>query len=184
MLPWREVARRKRNTRTIVITATVAALSLSLAYWRHGVILDQEVEQLGRNKYLQMELALLKRKVADEIALQSQKVELLDRLNSVAVIKNERRSIRILLNALVRQLPAGIWLKNVKADAGHLLLEGHAQSPTQIAELMKGWARVQGYSHGDLTEVTADTIGDGISTHRFVLTLTPESAIESNGNDE
>jgi len=137
LVPWRE-AERKRKRQEFGV-AFVAALMFAGAIavvvnWQIQSAID---EQQSRNTYLKEEIATLDKQIAEILDLDRRKQALRARIQVIEQLERSRPEIVHVFDQLVRTLPDGVYLTQVKQTERKLQLKGMAQSSTRVASYMR-----------------------------------------------
>lgn len=169
LLPHREAARKRRRQRFIV------SLALSLiagALVAGGLYLAQLAEiatQRSRNDLLRTEIQRLDTQIKDIADLRRQIDVLRARLQAVEGLQADRNLPVHLLQELVHQLPAGVYLTSLRQDGQHLALQGVAQSNERVSELLGHLShRSVWLTQPELVEIVAGQVSLGPREQRRV----------------
>ncbi len=144
LLPWRAERRaaRQREFYAMLGVAAIAgiALSLLLVFYYNGQISGQQ----DRNQFLEAEIAKVKAQNEEIKLLDKQKDRLLARKKVIEELQANRSQMVHLFDSLVRTIPDGIALTNIKQEGEILTLEGRAQSNARVSAYMRnlegsGW---------------------------------------------
>jgi type IV pilus assembly protein PilN len=137
LLPWRE-AERKRKRQEFGVGAVGALMLAMVVYlavnWRMQSAID---EQMGRNQYLNEQIAQLDKQIAEILDLEQQKARLQARIQVIEQLELSRPEIVHVFDQLVRSTPDGIYLTSVKQTERRIELKGIAQSSTRVASYMR-----------------------------------------------
>jgi type IV pilus assembly protein PilN len=144
LLPWREELRdQRRNEFYISMAGAIGAAAFAVFI---GVLIMNGVisQQNGRNQILLEEMKLLDRKIAEIKDLEAKKDRLIARMEIVEQLQKSRPEIVHLFEELVRTLPDGVYLTEVKQSGSALNIAGAAESNTRVSALMRnvdksGW---------------------------------------------
>lgn len=144
LLPWRAERRvqRQREFYVMLAAAAVAGLLLSFLLWFHY---DRQVAgQTERNEFLKAEIAKVQAQNKEIERLDEQKRRLLARKDVIEKLQANRSQMVHLFDSLVRTIPDGVMLGNIKQDGEVLTLEGRAQSNARVSSYMRnletsGW---------------------------------------------
>ena len=132
LLPWRAERRvqRQREFYVMLGAAAVAGLLLSFLLWFHY---DRQVSgQTERNDFLKAEIAKVQAQNKEIERLDEQKRRLLARKEVIEKLQANRSQMVHLFDSLVRTIPDGVMLGNIKQDGEVLTLE-------QVWQLSKLW---------------------------------------------
>ncbi len=144
LLPWRAERRaaRQRDFYAMLGVAAIAgiALSLLLVFYYNGQISGQQ----DRNQFLEGEIAKVKAQNEEIKLLDKQKDRLLARKKVIEELQANRSQMVHLFDSLVRTIPDGVALTNIKQEGEILTLEGRAQSNARVSAYMRnlegsGW---------------------------------------------
>jgi len=144
LLPWRAErrAQRQKEFYAMLGLAAAAGVFLSFAIWFHY---SQQISgQNVRNQYLQAEIAKVEQQIVQIEALDKQKDRLLARKKVIEQLQANRSQMVHLFDSLVRTIPDGVALANIKQEGDILTLEGRSQSNARVSTYMRnlegsGW---------------------------------------------
>jgi type IV pilus assembly protein PilN len=144
LLPWRAERRANRQKEFYGMLGLAAAggLVLSFLIWFHY---SQQISgQNTRNQFLQAEIQKVEGKIKEIEALDKQKDRLLARKKVIEQLQANRSQMVHLFDSLVRTIPDGVALANIKQEGEILTLEGRAQSNARVSNYMRnlegsGW---------------------------------------------
>lgn len=144
LLPWRAERRvqRQREFYVMLGAAAAAGLLLSFLLWFHY---DRQVAgQTARNDFLKAQIAEVQAQNKEIERLDEQKRRLLARKEVIEKLQANRSQMVHLFDSLVRTIPDGVMLGNIKQDGEVLTLEGRAQSNARVSAYMRnletsGW---------------------------------------------
>lgn len=157
LLPHRAAkrAQRKREFNLILLGTLVAAAAI----WYAGKLyLDERIaEQQRRNDLLVAENKKLDGQIDEIKKLKDQTAQLLARKQVVETLQVNRGASVKLLDQLVRQLPDGVYLKQVKQTGTKINLVGFAQSNARVSTLMRNLESSPYLTGAELVEIKAVT---------------------------
>jgi type IV pilus assembly protein PilN len=137
LLPHREQKRQRRKI-AFNIGLGVAAVVGALVVGGWYVVLDgMKTGQMERNALLDAETKKLEEQIKDIANLRGEIEALKARQKAVEDLQADRNSPVHLLNELVRQLPDGIYLTNIKQTGKTVTLTGVAQTNERVSELLR-----------------------------------------------
>ncbi|QKJ66697.1 PilN domain-containing protein [Deefgea piscis] len=160
LLPHREQKRaaRQRQYVSMLIMSFLLAVGVILAGY---MVLSAKVDiQNGRNHFLTEENAKLDREIAEIDKLKTEKQALLDRKKIVERLQSNRTETVHLLDQLTRQVPEGVYLKEVKQTNEQLVLTGYAQSNARVSTLMRNLNDSPVFEQPLLIEVKSASVGN------------------------
>ena len=137
LLPHREQKRQRRKV-AFNIGLGVAAVAGALIVGGWYVVLDgMKNGQMERNALLDAETKKLEEQIKDIANLRAEIEALKARQKAVEDLQTDRNSPVHLLNELVRQMPDGIYLSNIKQTGKTVTLTGVAQTNERVSELLR-----------------------------------------------
>jgi type IV pilus assembly protein PilN len=137
LLPHREQKRQARQRQLITLIVSMAILGLALVALIHGILVKQIEAQESRNKVLKTEIAKLDEQIKEIDRLREQIQSVISRKQVVETLQANRSEAVHLLDQLVRQLPDGIYLRNVRQASAKVTIVGYAQSNARVSTLMR-----------------------------------------------
>ncbi len=137
LLPHREQKRQARQRQFFTLMISLAILGLAVIALVHGILAAQIESQQSRNGLLKGEIAKLDEQIKEIDRLRDQIQAVLARKQVVETLQSNRSEAVHLLDQLVRQLPDGIYLKQVKQVGAKVTVTGYAQSNARVSTLMR-----------------------------------------------
>jgi type IV pilus assembly protein PilN len=118
----------------------------------------QITEQQARNTVLRTENARLDVQIKEVATLQKEISGLRSRQEAVEDLQTERNLPVHLLNEIVKQVPDGVFIKNLKQEGSSVALTGAAQSNERVAEFLRNLSSENPYvTKPELVEIVAGT---------------------------
>ena len=155
LLPHREEARRRRQQQFGVLAAIsfVIGALVAGAVW---LFLDQQVTQQQQNvAYMKGEIAKLDKQIEEIRKIREETASLLAKKQVVEGLQSNRSEPVQLLDQLLRQLPEGVYLKNVKQTGAKVSVSGYAQSNARVSTLMRNLGASPYLENPELVEIKA-----------------------------
>ncbi len=155
LLPWRAERRanRQREFYGMLGLAAATGLVLSFLIWFHY---SQQIGgQNTRNAFLQGEIQKVEGKIKEIEALDRQKDRLLARKKVIEQLQANRSQMVHLFDSLVRTIPDGVALANIKQEGEILTLEGRAQSNARVSNYMRNLESSGWMTNPDLSIIEA-----------------------------
>jgi type IV pilus assembly protein PilN len=173
LLPYR-AERRKAQTRQFAVLAVMTVvLAGAIVGAVHTLFASRIESQVGRNKYLETEIAALDKQIDEIKKLKEQTQALLARKRVVETLQTNRTETVRLLDQMVRQLPDGVHLKAVKQTGEKVNVVGYATSNARVSTLMRNLEASPWLEAPSLIEVKATRLGkDNIILNEFILNVT------------
>ncbi|MDO8770628.1 MAG: PilN domain-containing protein [Burkholderiaceae bacterium] len=158
LLPHREAAKQKRRESFFVSLAASALLGGLVAGLIFVWFQVQITEQQAKNTVLQTENARLDIQIKEVATLQKEISGLRARQEAVEDLQAERNLPIHLLNELVKQVPDGVFIKNMKQEGPLVSLTGAAQSNERVAEFLRNLSNNNPYvTKPELVEIVSGT---------------------------
>lgn len=157
LLPHRELKRKRQQQQFFIALGVVAGLGATVWFATHTYLGGQLEEQNGRNAYLESEIAILDKQIAEIKKVQEQTTALLQRKKIVESLQANRAETVYLLDQLVRQLPDGVYLKGVQQKGNKVSINGFAQSNARVSTFMRNLESSPYLEKPNLVEIHAIT---------------------------
>ena len=158
LLPHREAAKLKRKESFFVSLAASALLGCLLAGLIYVWYQVQITEQQARNTVLRTENSRLDVQIKEVATLQKEISGLRSRQEAVEDLQTERNLPVYLMNEIVKQVPDGVFIKNLKQEGSLVALSGVAQSNERVAEFLRNLSGDNPYvTKPELVEIVAGT---------------------------
>ncbi|MBK7659032.1 MAG: PilN domain-containing protein [Vicinamibacteria bacterium] len=155
LLPHREEKRKRRQQQFGVLAALVAVLGIVVAgaVW---LFLDQQEQQQKANvAYMKGEIDKLDKQIEEIRKIREETASLLAKKQVVEGLQSNRSEPVQLLDQLLRQLPEGIYLKQIKQAGVKVNVVGYAQSNARVSTLMRNLGASPYLENPELVEIKA-----------------------------
>lgn len=167
LLPHREAARKRRRDTfyaTLGVSALMGGLIAGAVFlWYAAQISAQQ----NKNMVLQTEIKRLEGQIKDIATLQEEITALRARQTAVEDLQADRNLPVHLLNELVRQLPDGVYVTNVKQENQVVSIQGMAQSNERVSELLRNLGKNSPWlTKPELVEIVAASVPLGKEQRR------------------
>src|SRR5882672_10406815 len=137
LLPWREQERKVRRREFMVAAggAVIAAVIFTLG----GKLLYSSwtESQNEKNALLKKEIVKLDAQIADIQDLENRKQRLVARMEIIERLQRKRPEIVHLFDEMVKTVPEGVYLTQIKQNGNKLEIHGVAQSSTRVSTFMR-----------------------------------------------
>jgi len=137
LLPWREEQRQEQTRQFATVTILSLLLTGALVFLVHATIANQIDYQKARNKILTDEITTLDDSLKQIATLEDTKEQLLARMDVIQSLQQRRPQIVHLFDDIVRTVPEGLFLTNIKQVAGQLTIQGVAESNGRVSAYMR-----------------------------------------------
>ena len=137
LLPWREQERKVRR-REFMIAAGAAVFAGILFMGGGKLVYSSWIDaQNEKNNLLKKEIVKLDAQIADIQDLENRKQRLVARMEIIERLQRKRPEIVHLFDDLVRTVPEGVYLTQIKQTNRKLEIHGIAQSSTRVSTFMR-----------------------------------------------
>ena len=159
LLTHREAARKHRrdlfNVSMGVAFLVGGLIAGGIFLWFQARISDQQ----SRNQILQSEIKRLEGQIKDIAGLETEIAALRARQQAVEDLQADRNVPVHLMTELVRQLPDGVYVANMRQENQNVTMQGVAQSNERVSELLRNLANnTPWFSRPELVEIVAGTV--------------------------
>lgn len=137
LLPWRAHRRAQRQKQFYAMTGVAALVGAALALGGYTYMNSRIEHQESRNEMLQSEIRVLDRQIARIRTLDSQRQDLIDRIEVIQTLQASRPEAVHLFDQMVRALPEGTFLRELRQEGELIRLVGRAESNARISALMR-----------------------------------------------
>ncbi|HAQ50499.1 MAG TPA: pilus assembly protein PilN [Gammaproteobacteria bacterium] len=137
LLPWRDQLREERKKRLTITIIVAAILAVVMLYLTILFIDDKIKVQAERNQYLTTEIAVLDQKLTNIKRLESEKEQLMTKMNIVHSLQSSRYQVVKILDAFARIVPEGVKLTRMSRKEEQIIIEGIAQSNARVSVFMR-----------------------------------------------
>ena len=173
LLPHREATRKRRRdafNAAIVASVLVGGMLSGAIYVYYQARLDN---QAGRNQALQAAIGVLDKQIKEIATIETEITALRARQKAVEDLQSDRNLQVYLLNELVRQLPDGVYLTDMRQLDQTVTLKGSAQSNERVSELLRNLGNNTPYfAKPQLIEIVTGTVALSPRDQRRVANFT------------
>jgi type IV pilus assembly protein PilN len=184
LLPWRE-DRRQQLTKEFYILlgigGVIAAAIVASIFWIYSQNIDF---QLARNAKINEEIAKVEKEIQEIEELEKKRNNLLARKKVIEELQANRTQMVHLFDELVKTIPNGVFLQNIKQNGNTISLEGYAQSHSRVSAYMRQLENSQWFKIPVNVEyIKAD---DSYDTHeqKFKLMVKLTNPLNKSNEDE
>jgi type IV pilus assembly protein PilN len=137
LLPWRAELRQKRKQEFLVALLGAAMVGAVIVYASKLTMGSWIDNQLVRNNILKTEIAALDKQIEEIKGLENQRARLVARMEVIDQLQRSRPEVVHLFDELVKSVPDGVHLTEVKQTNSRIEVSGQAQSSTRVSTLMR-----------------------------------------------
>jgi type IV pilus assembly protein PilN len=171
LLPWRAERRKQREREFGVIMVGALAVGAAIVLAANWYVGQMQKGQDARNQMLTQEISLLEGKIKEIEALKEKRDKLLQRKEVIETLRASGSGTVRMLDDLVRTIPDGVRLTNIKQAGESLILEGLAQSQARISSYMRNLETSRWLSKPDLQK--SEAAGpDKTARYKFSMMVT------------
>lgn len=180
LLPHREEARKERRQQFISMAVLVAIAGVAVWFVGSTLIGARIDAQNGSNEFLKREVASLDKEIAEIASLKEQTQSLLARKQIIESLQANRTETVTIFNELVKQLPEGVFIKQMRETGNSVIFTGLAQSNARVSQLMRNFDASPIFEKPVLGEIKS-TSYKGRNVGEFTLTVSIERQIANAG---
>lgn len=175
LLPHREQARKERKQQFISL-AVLMLLVGGLVWFVGSTLIGSRIDaQNSSNDFLRREISSLDKEIAEISRLREQTQSLLARKQVIESLQANRSETVTIFNELVKQMPEGVFIKQVKQAGKRVTLTGLAQSNARVSQLMRNLDASPIFEKPALQEIKATSVKDRVAGE-FILAVDIERA--------
>ena len=184
LLPWREQRRKEQQKEFAVLTALCAVAAVVVVFFAHVHVNGLIEHQQARNAYLQNEIRILDRQIAEIRDLEATRQALIDRMNIIQELQASRPVVVRLFDEMVTTLPDGTYLTAIEQRGSNLTIRGRAESNARISAMMRNLEGSLWFGEPTLDVIETREAG-GVRAREFTLRVgqtTPSADDEETGS--
>ncbi|MGH8741294.1 MAG: PilN domain-containing protein, partial [Burkholderiales bacterium] len=160
LLPHRAERRQRARQHFAVLAGLTAALGAVVVGAGYLYIAGLISTQDQRNAFLRSEIAKLDKEIAEIKKLKDEIAALLARKQIIETLQADRAQTVHLLDQLVRQMPEGVYLRQLRQKGLAVSVQGYAQSNARVSTLMRNIESSPWLSSPQLLEIKAAKVGN------------------------
>jgi type IV pilus assembly protein PilN len=170
LLPYREELRAQRKRQTIMLFGFSAVVAAFVAFLIQTALAGRVTNQQSRNQVLDTEIKKLEAQVTEISEIKEKTQALLERKKVVESLQSNRADAVHILDQMLRLLPDGVYLKEIKQAGDRIDIVGYAQSHARVSSLMNALEESRWLEKPSLVEIKATTI-DKTRANEFNLNV-------------
>ena len=159
LLPHREERRKRGRQHFAVLAGLTAALGAAVVGAGYLYVAGLIDTQDQRNAFLKSEIAKLDKEIAEIKKLKDEIAALLARKQIIETLQADRAQTVHLLDQLVRQMPEGVYLRQLRQRGLSISVQGYSQSNARVSTLMRNIESSPWLSDPKLIEIKAAKVG-------------------------
>lgn len=137
LLPWRAEQRQERKKQFFMALGAAAVVGIGIVYLSKLTVEGWVTNQRSRNTILTTEIAELDKQIEEIKGLENQRERLIARMKVIGELQRSRPEVVHLFDEIVKAIPEGVHLTEVKQTGNRIELQGMAQSSTRVSTLMR-----------------------------------------------
>jgi type IV pilus assembly protein PilN len=158
LLPHREMKRAAQRRAFILAAVAMIAIGAVTVFLVHGVLASRIEAQAARNKFLDEQIVAVDKQIAEIRRIREQTEQLLARKQVVETLQSNREEVVRLFDQIARQLPDGVYLRNMKQAGNKVNIVGYAQSNARVSTLLRNLESSPWLDNATLVEIKAATV--------------------------
>ena len=155
LLPHRAERRKRAKQHFAIVSGGTFVVGLMIVGLVHSYYAEQISNQEGRNQFLKSEIGKLDKEIAEIDKLKDEIQALLARKQIIETLQADRAQTVHLLDELVKQMPEGVFLKQITQKGMKVQLVGYSQSNARVSTLMRNIEASRWLGDPELIEVKA-----------------------------
>ena len=137
LLPWREELRKEQTNQFLTMMVIGLLITAAIIVAIHINISGMINHQNSRNKILQDEIQRLDIELMKIQGLEDTKAKLLSRMEIIQSLQQKRPQIVHLFDEVVRTIPEGLHITDIKQSGDSVTIEGIAESNGRVSAYMR-----------------------------------------------
>jgi type IV pilus assembly protein PilN len=168
LLPWREERRHARDRRMLSSAVLIWIFCVASVFGGYSYLQVLKKNQNQRNGYLTTEIKKLDKKIKEIKRLQTQKENLIARMEVIQNLQRERTQVVQIFDNIVRKLPDGVYFDSMNKKSRRFSFNGTAQSNARVSNLMESLASSSWFNDPDLSVINVAP-SEGVRLSQFKL---------------
>lgn len=183
LLPWREAQREHDKKQYLLGLVAVAAL-VGLIFWFIGQFIDQQIAgQNARNQYLEAQIAVLDKQIAEIQKIRESKNAIEQRMALIEQLQASRNVAPAMFDELARLVPPGVSFKTMRRTGNTVKIEGISDSNNRLSEFMRRLDKSDIFTGGDLSSIVAEN-SNAVSAFTLTFRVSPKVATQASATEE
>ena len=175
LLNWRTEQKEKQIICFLIAAVIIFVLSSIIMVSVHIWFSSSINRQTTRNQWLQNEIDIYNKKIAEINQLKRLKEAFTARVDIIYRLQSDRFLIVKFFDHVVKMLPNGIYLSKIKRDEAQITLEGVTESNASVSQLMRSIEHISWLTNPQLKVIKKQTEkGEGFSEFNLDLWLSPK----------
>lgn len=171
LLPWRDEQRQEKKKEFFTVLIGFCILGVLCGYVWVSTVQGSIDFQNGRNQLLQNEITALQEKVAEIKELKERRAQLIARMKVIQDLQGKRPLIVRYFDGLVRAVPDGVYLTQLKRAGDQISINGIAESHSRISGFMRNLDDSDWFSDPNVSNISAAAADEGEQAQTFSMTV-------------
>ncbi|CAB1369794.1 PilN domain-containing protein [Denitratisoma oestradiolicum] len=174
LLPHREEKRKARREQFFALLGVVAIAVVLIWFLGFSAINGYIKSQNAKNKFLEKEIEVLKKEIAEISSLKEQTDALLKRKQVIESLQGNRSETASVFDELLKRVPDGVRLLNYAQNGANISLSGESVSEARVSALMRNLEESLLFQAVSPLEIRAVTAKDGRQVFGFQMKMVIE----------
>ena len=141
LLPWRQAHRKQMMIQFFFMTAVALFFVVVVLSGVHVFYQTKIDNKIAENDLIKNEIVQMDAKISAIKNLQKEKMRLMNRIKAIQILQKNRNKTVKLLEDLVRSIPVGLHLEQVSRKEDVIMIDGGAESNSDVAQLMRNLSK-------------------------------------------
>lgn len=170
LLPWRESLRQTQKQH-YAFSLVGVSLAVFVVFWIAGQIVDQQIRnQNSRNNYLNQQIEVLDRQIAQIKEINAAKDEITLRMSLIEQLQVSRNLTPIIFDELAKLVPAGVSFSTMSRTGNQVKIVGVSESNNRLSSFMRAVESSNVFVDPVLSSIVSDKSG-AMAVSDFELTF-------------
>src|SRR3984885_14331956 len=155
LLPWRDEGRKERKLQFLIARGGATLVGFVRAFLVDLMFSSMIDSQQRRNDRLRAEIKSLDKQIEEINSLETSKQNFIARMDIIEKLQRSRPEIVHVFDEIVKTVPDGAYLTDVKQTDLKFRFDGGAQSATRVSAFMRNIDASEGLKNPELQGVAA-----------------------------
>jgi type IV pilus assembly protein PilN len=183
LLPHRQIKRAERQRQFGLLSLITAAAAAAAVFMGWQYLSLKKEHQIERNGRLEKAITNLDKEIVDIKNLKDQINSVLERKQIVENLQTNRSQSVVILDELSRQLPEGLFLKNIKQQGNLITIDGVADTNARVATLVRNLSVSNWMESPNLIEIKSLTV-NGVKQNDFTMNVSIKAPKPEDAKDK
>lgn len=174
LLPWREIHRKKEKQKFINLAFASLTVVLIACLLANYCIFNLIEKKQNKNENLREKIAILTTKIQEIHKIIGQKKRLINRIVLLQKLQNNRVLIVHLFDELIKLMPEGLYLNQIRGKGTEITLQGITKSNAALSRLMQNIEANSWMQSSNLIEIKKDKPLAASNRFRLNFILQPQ----------